>query len=409
MKLHKISFLYIALTAAFVWTGCKKMTDESSVSALPSVSTTEVAPRVVNGILVFADAKSFDKTLNDAYSKNIQDIIASNKALGLKSQAELFYDITQAEAANQALYKGKTEAEIAAVSARKRHSDLFWQHVEQTQLIRIVKDKNGDYYDYTTCKPEFANLINAEGLIKIGRILHQFTPTKHKMWVDGKPESAATLINATANDAAANIVMFDAKNLFEEGKEWSNSKASSEQYYTCFPTDWTSQPNYFNNDSRRFLQRYGMRSHGNTTSYVTDHFNSYVFSYHIQTQAKTIWGGWEGVYNEPVWIWGGWKYSNTYPTTTSTSLATGIKDYYKTNVAFANTYFAINLFGVAGVGNASIYAMDIQVPIMNKPGTYNWMNSGNGVAFFTPRAARVASKWRPAHSSGDNWLNPNAY
>ena len=403
--------LFLGITALM---GCKKMSETDDSAAISSVNSGGSSDaKAVNGILVFANTEAFDKTLQTLYAKKPTELADYSKEHHFKSQANVFYNVVCAEKQHQAKYAGKSSTELSALTTQEKHSDLFWHHVNETKLIRLTDGSEGYTYDYTICKPEFANLLNEQGFIQIGNALHHYSATTHKIWEGANPSDAQALLNTNISDSKRGILVMAERNIFEDVPNTAERPvAAAENWYQQWPSNGTTCNHGWSEGWTNFRvrQRCAMRSRGQLDPLGTTHYSSYAYTSFLTKEIQNIFGGWDTHYDHAVWLWGGWNWTGHSSATVNTcSTGSGSATFYKVWPTFGNSYIALSIVtGLATNTSSNLAAFNLSSVGPNVAGSTWWSNKSNcGIGYYgTATAPKISNvKWRPAMTNGDNWLS----
>ncbi len=149
--------------------------------------------------LEFKDRTEFDNKLLDLSKKSRKELDDWDKSNNFTSLRSLYEKIVEEEEANilkeEEVIKQNPELKS---TMKHKYSSLLKQTTET-----ISYSTNG--VELNLFDPRLANLVNKDGIVKIGNVLHKFSRDHFKMIMDGDYNKVKDLSNITQDNQTANL------------------------------------------------------------------------------------------------------------------------------------------------------------------------------------------------------------
>lgn len=237
------------------------------------------------GFLVFKDSKVFGNILEQLSNMTEADRRNWEKKNYFVSQQTIFNDIVDAELQLDDNYLKMTNEELKNVITPVKHSEIYYKYLNSGIIKEFQIEDGTQIYDYSTCAPYFASILNRDGIFVICDTMYQFARNVSKQWINCDIDNEKILLNAEESLEGI-TVSYDLKSSTVNYGNWE----------------------YDSGNDRRI--RIGINF--NSFQYYADGTVwNYTHWVEVQSQKKNFWGNW--VYNTTtMYITGIWDYSITY-------------------------------------------------------------------------------------------------
>lgn len=242
-------------------------------------------------MFVFGNDSLFSQTLDMVNKLSNEEYNAFLEQYGVSTFKYEFERVAKAEWAISDHYES-LDAQGKDVPSEPVFSQEYTNALNNG-IIRIIKDDEGEYFDYNIYEIHMAPLLNVDGLVKVGDKIYQFGLDTKKIIENGDFNKINSLndVQSTDTTKSISVVNYHFKN--------SNKNALQFGHH-----QWLFASNVNNafiispNGGRRF------RMYLQGSSYIDDTYNNqrlYVTNIlRLEGQKKNFWGS--------------WKYSESYST-----------------------------------------------------------------------------------------------
>ena len=240
---------------------------------LTPLAAAEPEVTVENGMLSFSSMENFNKVFADVTEKDNSYLDNWEGSLGFTSLRSIFNQVVKAEnefSDNLSKIHGEN-----AVLSREKFG--YTEVTNKNKEILIFMEDGSFDLDVTTFGHSY--ILNAEGLVKIGGKIYNFTKDYVKVLGSNSFKSFSHLKTITCSDESANIFVSDVQRetniLFE-----SHNQKTNEIVKTCIATN--------NKDRLIVYEDYVYYAQGGTPCYVYSH--NYLIK--LRNLKKNIFGSW---------------------------------------------------------------------------------------------------------------------
>ncbi|MFW5886607.1 MAG: hypothetical protein ACOCUL_02505, partial [Bacteroidota bacterium] len=274
----------VALT---IFNGCQK--DELGVSQqADNVQLQEVVQPDVysnDGFLVFSNQTKLSETLNSLMQMSEIERRTWENKHNFKSQLSIFHDIVDAEIKLDEPYEDMSEEELRNAIPPPEHSVLYYEYLDKCIINEIQLSDGTKIYDYSTCAPYLAAILDENGIFAVGDTMYQFTARTTKKWIGCNIDNKEKLISTEENNDEIEV-KYDLKSTTVKYGSWQYDSGGKRRLRIGI-----------NFDSYQY--------YANGTVWNYEHWVE------VQSQKKNFWGNWK--YNTTnMYITGVWDYSISY-------------------------------------------------------------------------------------------------
>ena len=184
-----------------------------------------------NGMLIFESIEKYDYFMKNSVQITKEEIVNWQKGIGFVSQQQILEQALQEEEKffEQFDASTMTEKEIKKVVIQKEemgYTDFTKKHIASgTIKPYIYEDINS--LELSVVSWVDANFLNLDGMVMIGNIIYQFTPTQCKQITDGNFSKLNLLKNSNDDNFEENIIIGNLE----------NNKADSHEYLVPLITE----------------------------------------------------------------------------------------------------------------------------------------------------------------------------
>ncbi len=231
-----------------------------------------------NGVLHFKNKEVFTLKLNELNSIERADReIWEAQYSSFVSLRKIYDDVVKAEWEISNYYEeiSKAGGEIpkAEVNSQKYVDAL------NNGSIKIIKDKNGDYFNFNLYELHYAPVVNSKGLVVVNDTIYQYTLNSVKIITDGNSELINKLDQFQVSSDENNIIVINYNNYSLDN---ARTKISTSWFHPCLPGhDW-----HFSGSRRWRVWIEGSSYLDGSFMYVTNLFRA-------EGQKKNFWGNWK--------------------------------------------------------------------------------------------------------------------
>lgn len=289
--------LFVVIIAIILASGCQKGYDNILETEKPVAINTI---KCKNGVLIFPNQQELGKTLEEINKMSKEEIEFWQAKYNFRSQLSMFNDIVLAELRLDEPYEGMTEVELQNAIPPPTHSETYYKYLGDG-LIKEFTDTEGEkYYDYSTCAPYLAPILNKDGIVMVKDTMYQFSEFSIKEWMDADTDEVSTIINSTSENVKVHVI--------SPNKGLLKSAISPNPKYS----NWA-----YSGSNRRikiglYFNPWSSNSGGTVWSY-----QHYV---HARSEKKNFWGNWKLNWTS-MYILGYWSGNIEYELTASSSTA----------------------------------------------------------------------------------------
>jgi hypothetical protein len=236
---------------------------------------------VKNGLLVFRDMDSFEKTTNMIANFDDNQRAKWEGLLGFESQHSIVNQIISEEQIHDSMcYIWYKDIDIKTISESEKHSNLYNKYLNVGVIKVIDKGTDDEYWDYAICNRKYIDYVNQDGLFAIGDTIYQVTDKYFKSYKKGDFSKIDLLKLATEDNETNNIQV---KNMVSTLKTYDGCPG-------LIDSAWVSSGN--SNNSKRikidiFLDVQGYNPSATRPAYQFYH------EVYVQCQRRNIWGKWK--------------------------------------------------------------------------------------------------------------------
>ncbi len=312
--MRKFLVFAIVAVALTIFNGCQKSDEQVLIGAQPQAV---VKPDVYskNGFLVFSNQQELSKTLNSLAQMTEKERKLWEGKHSFTSQMSMFHNIINAELKLDEPYENMSDEELKNAIPPAEHSAIYYKSLEKG-IIKEYKDSDGSsMYDYSTCAPYLASVLNDEGIFMVGDTMYQYTPSAFKQWINCDINNKMKLVNTgeSTDEISVNIQL----------------KSTTVAYGS-----WE----YDSGHKRRI--RIGINF--NSQQYYADGTVwKYTHWVEVQSQKKSWWGKWRYNWTD-MYVKGHWDYAidygNPYYQEGEFNNSTGYHNYPSTHHVYASNY-----------------------------------------------------------------------
>lgn len=190
--------------------------------------------------LEFKDKDEFDKTVKDLAKKSRQELDAWDKANNFVSLRGLYEQIIDEENAT-------AEKEDALIKANPNlKSTMKHQYSSLLDDCKQMISYNNAGIDMNLFEPQYAKVLNKDGVVKIGTSLYQFGADNYKVVVDADYANVKNLLTVSKDNQTDNMKYFPVRvsnQLLKNGRP--NNSGSCQSDNNSFRLEATAYSYYF--------------------------------------------------------------------------------------------------------------------------------------------------------------------
>lgn len=197
--MKKLVLFAMAIAVLGIFNACEK-SDELIDQSVDEQQKEVLKPDVYseNGFLIFSSQKSMEETLNLLGSMSEEERRSWEAKHNFTSQMSIFHDIIIAELRLDEPYENLSEEALKNVELPAEHSEIYYKNLSKGIIREFTDTDQTETYDYNTCAPYFASILNEDGLFVIQDTMYQFAPTAIKQWNGCNIGDKEKLINTTS-------------------------------------------------------------------------------------------------------------------------------------------------------------------------------------------------------------------
>jgi hypothetical protein len=239
-----------------------------------------------NGVLIFSNQQELGETIEKINKMSREEIEFWQAKYNFRSQLSMFNEIVLAELQLDKPFEGLTDEELSNVTPPPLHSDVYYSYL-QKGIIKEFTDEDGEkFYDYNTCAPYLASVLNKDAVVIVADTMYQFTEVSIKKW-EGTDISNISAMLTSSNDDIQ-IYTIPKRDDMLKGAISPNPKYSS----------WA-----YSGSKRRIkigLYFYPWASNSGNTVWSYQHY------VHARSEKKNFWGNWRLNWTD-MYILGNWS------------------------------------------------------------------------------------------------------
>jgi hypothetical protein len=193
--MKKFNLFAMVAVVVIVFSACQK--DELEINESQNADKFEEKKDIIgrNGVLIFPNNESLDRTLKAISSMDEEERRVWEGKYSFTSQLSIFNDIVFAESKLDEPYENMSEEELKNTPPPPLHSKTYYTYLSEGVIKEFKLNDGTEIYDYSTCAPCLAAILNAEGIYAVGDTMYQFTQMERKEWVNCDFDNKEKLIN----------------------------------------------------------------------------------------------------------------------------------------------------------------------------------------------------------------------
>jgi len=328
--MKKLVLLAMVATMLTIFNGCQK--DELVSQLADEQLQAAVKPDVYgkNGFLVFSDSRKVSQTLNSLAKMSEEERKNWEKSHFFVSQQTIFHNIVNAELQLDVPYENMSVEELKNAIPPAKHSEIYYKYLNEGIIKEFQFSDGTESYDYSTCAPYLASILNEDGLFVVNDTMYQFTSNAFKQWNKCNVNDKTKLINTDESI---------------DGIEINNKLKSSTVVYGLFAYDSGRDRRIqigINFNSWQYLS--------NATIWRYEHWVEVI------SQKKNLFGTWKYNWTD-MYLKGSWDYRVDFVSPSDPYM---VIQQYTDNVGFydyPNTYhiYASNLKSTCSIETGDIF------------------------------------------------------
>lgn len=311
----------IAIWTIFLIQSCEtdSISDSSKTDPILQIDHEEFIPsfdvNVINGMLSFESKLAFDVTKLEIATANRKAVNNWEKRLGIKTPANIFYEVMLAEDSISSYYENLPESEQEYWRNQEpMHSDIYYASLSSKNLTLVPDGEGGKYFDLNLFDRTAAGVINSEGFVMVEGQIFQYTSNAFKMITDGDINKIEVIKSINNNYVKDNIVVevYSGDRLKSTLYDWSNDWTQTMLDIPTINKEWYE---FDKNWRGKYQKRVKVWIDGHSEPYgdFDDYCAQYInctFILRAEAQKRNFWGNWVyGDYIPNLTFNASWTYS----------------------------------------------------------------------------------------------------
>ena len=204
--MKKLVLFALLATGLTIFNGCLK--DEIMLQKEDLNHQGKKVPEVFekNGILIFSDHNDVSAMLSMNQSMPDKERRIWENKHNFYSQLSLFNDVVIAEEQFFLPYESMSEEELSGITLTQKHSDIYSDYLVKGIIKEYVEEDGLTSYDYSTCAPYLASILNENGIFMVADTMYQFTENAIKIWEGASIKDSYSIINNESDNIQIHII-----------------------------------------------------------------------------------------------------------------------------------------------------------------------------------------------------------